>query len=54
VNTNQVQYRATKAHLRQFEEAATALEGKTDARSKLDQLEFDAVRSQANDLRGEI
>jgi hypothetical protein len=56
VITNQAQCRATKAHLRQFEEAAANLEGKTDAgtRSKLQQLELDAIRSQANELRSEI
>lgn len=54
--TNEVQYRATKAHLRQFEEAADNLEAKTGAgdQSKPTQLELDAVKAQADDLRNEI
>lgn len=51
--TNEVQYRATKAHLAQFEEAAVSLEARRD-QSKLMQLELDAVRAQADDLRSEI
>jgi HTH-type transcriptional regulator/antitoxin HigA len=56
VITNEVQYRATKAHLRQFEEAADNLEAKTGSgeQSKLAQVEFDAVRAQADDLRNEV
>jgi len=56
VITNEVQYRATKAHLRQFEEAHANLEAKlskTEA-SKLARLELDAVGAQADDLRAEI
>jgi len=54
--TNEVQYRATKAHLAQFEEAEANLEAKAGSgrRDKLAQLEFDAVRSQADDLRVEL
>jgi HTH-type transcriptional regulator / antitoxin HigA len=54
--TNEVQYRATKAHLETFEEAAANLEArlKEVGSSKLTQLELEAVRSQAEDLRGEI
>lgn len=54
--TNEVQYRATKAHLEQFEGAAANLERKAGdgKRTKLHQLEIDAVRSQAEDLRVEI
>lgn len=54
--TNEVQYRATKAHLAQFDEASTNLEVKAGSgrRSKLAQLEIDAVRSQADDLRAEL
>jgi len=53
--TNDVQYRATQAHLRQFEEALANLE-KTGAgnRSKLAVLEIDAVRAQAEELRAEV
>jgi hypothetical protein len=48
VITNEVQYRATKAHLRQFEEAADNLEAKTGAgdQSQLTQLELEAVKAQ--------
>ena len=54
--TNDVQRRATEAHLRQFEAALENLEAKTSPRkrSKLAQLEIDAVQSQAADLRAEI
>jgi HTH-type transcriptional regulator / antitoxin HigA len=53
--TNEVQYRATKAHLAKFEEAATHLETKlTAAASKRAQLELDAVRAQAQDLHAEL
>lgn len=54
--TNEVQYRATKAHLAQFDEASANLEAKAGSgrRSKLAQLEIDAVRSQADDLRAEL
>lgn len=51
--TNEVQYRATKAHLAKFEEAAGNLVANHE-RSKLAQLELDAVRAQAEDLRSEI
>jgi len=54
--TNEVQYRATKAHLDRFEAAAANLEQKagTGKRTKLQQLEIDAVHSQAEDLRVEL
>lgn len=54
--TNEVQRRSTEAHLRQFEDALTNLETKTGGkkRSKLAQLEIDAVRAQADDLRDEL
>lgn len=54
--TNEVQRRSTEAHLRQFEEALANLEAKSGAtkRSKLAQLEIDAVASQAEDLRAEL
>ncbi|GAA0635739.1 hypothetical protein GCM10009547_44890 [Sporichthya brevicatena] len=54
--TNEVQYRATKAHLATFEEAAANLETKsaTGHAAKLAQLELDAVRAQADDLRAEL
>ena len=54
--TNEVQRRSTEAHLRQFEEALTNLEAKHHGkkRSKLAQLEIDAVRSQAADRRAEL
>lgn len=54
--TNEVQRRTTEAHLRQFEEALANLEAEHPAkkRSKLAQLEIDAVCSQADDLRAEL
>lgn len=54
--TNEVQYRATLGHLRRFEEALANLESKHSqpGRSQLAQLEIDAVRAQAGDLRAEI
>ncbi len=54
--TNEVQRRATEANLRQFEEALANLEAehRGKKRSKLAQLEIDAVRSQADDLRAEL
>lgn len=54
--TNETQYRATAAHLGQFEEALANLEA-TAAQApdaKLRTLEIDAVRAQADDLRTEI
>jgi HTH-type transcriptional regulator / antitoxin HigA len=54
--TNEVQYRATKAHLAKFEEAAANLEArlKGERAARLTQVELEAVRSQAEDLRAEI
>ncbi|HEY5244849.1 MAG TPA: helix-turn-helix domain-containing protein [Acidimicrobiales bacterium] len=54
--TNEVQYRATKAHLAKFEEAVANLEaaGGDPAGAKLRSLELDALRSQAADLRAEV
>ena len=52
--TNEVQYRATKVHLDRFDEAAANIESRPGKRTKLEQLELDAVRSQADDLRAEL
>jgi HTH-type transcriptional regulator/antitoxin HigA len=54
--TNEVQYRATRAHVERFEQAARNLEDALaeDRGNKLLRLELDAVRSQADDLRDEI
>ena len=54
--TNEVQYRSTKTHLRQFEEAANTLEATlaSGGNSQLTRLELDAVRAQADDLRAEL
>jgi HTH-type transcriptional regulator/antitoxin HigA len=54
--TNEVQYRATKAHLAQFDEALTNLVAKAGSgrRTKLAQLEIDAVEALASDLRNQI
>jgi HTH-type transcriptional regulator/antitoxin HigA len=56
VITTEVQYRSAMSHLRQFEDALHNLETKhpPGTRSKLAQLEIDAVRAQAEDLRAEI
>ncbi len=52
--TNDVQYRSTKAHLRQFEEALANLKAQAGKKpTKLQQLEIDAVTAQADDLRAE-
>lgn len=53
--TNDVQFRSTKAHLRQFEEALANLEvAAGDTPTKLQKLEIDAVSAQAGDLRAEL
>lgn len=52
--TNEVQYRATKAHLERFEQAAANIESRSKELTKMDRLELDAVRAQADDLRTEI
>jgi HTH-type transcriptional regulator/antitoxin HigA len=52
--TNEVQYRATKAHLERFEQAAANLAARPGPPGKLGQLEIDAVQAQADDLRAEI
>ena len=52
--TNEVQYRATKAHLERFEQAAANLTAQEGRPAKLRQLELDAVNAQADDLRAEI
>ena len=52
--TNDVQYRATKTHLEQFEKAAANLAAQEGKPTKLRQLELDAVNAQADDLRAEI
>lgn len=53
--TNEVQRRATEAHLRQFEEALANLEARHGSKPpKLARLELDAVRAQAEDLRAEL
>jgi len=54
--TNEVQCRATKAHLATFEQAAANLSAKLESAtgSKLARLELAAVRAQAEDLRAEV
>lgn len=53
--TNDVQYRSTKTHLNQFEEALTNLRAQAGKKpTKLQQLEIDAVTAQADDLRAEL
>jgi hypothetical protein len=52
--TDEVQYGATKAHLDRFEEAAANIASRPGKRTKLDQLELDAVRALADGLRSEL
>lgn len=53
--TNEDQYLATKAHLETFDAAAANLEGLgVGERTKLQQLQIDAVRAQADDLRRQL
>jgi hypothetical protein len=52
--TNEAQYRSTKAHLDRFDEAASNIEARSVKRTKLEQLELDAVQSMADDLRVEL
>lgn len=56
VINDEVQYRATKAHLEQFDAATANLEAESISRgrTKFAQLAIDAVRAQAVDLRAEI
>ena len=51
--SNEVQYRATKAHLERFEQASTNLAARPGKKGKLEQLELDAVNAQADDLRAD-
>ncbi len=52
--TNEVQYRATKAHLDRFDEAAANIAGRPGERTRLMRLELDAINAQADDLRAEL
>lgn len=54
--TNEVQYRSTKGHLDQFDEAIANLEAnRRDAEDqKLHDLQLTGIRSQAEDLREEL
>ena len=52
--TNEVQYRATKAHASRFEEALRNLEADKTAGNKRRELEIGAVRAQLEDLQGEL
>lgn len=52
--TNEVQYRATKAHLERFEQAASNIEARPGERTRLERLELDALHAQADDLSAEI
>lgn len=52
--TNEVQYRATKAHVERFEEAAANIDARPGKRTKLERLELDTLRAQADDLRAEL
>ena len=54
--TNDVQYRNTKSWLARFESEAFALEQHVEAskRTRIQQLQIDAARAQADDLRAEL
>lgn len=54
--TNEVQYRSTKAYLDRFSKTGANLEATLtqEPGSRLIRLELDAVRAQAEDLRGEV
>ena len=52
--TNEVQYRATKAHAAQFEEALRNLKADTTRDRKKRQLEIAAVQAQLGDLQAEL
>lgn len=52
--TNEVQYRATKAHAAQFEEALRNLQADTTLDRKRRELEIAAVRAQLGDLQAEL
>jgi hypothetical protein len=54
VITNEAQYSSTKAHLARFDEAASNIEARLCKRTRVEQLELDAVRSKAEDLRVEL
>ena len=44
---NEAHYQATKAYLERFEQAATNLASRPRSRTKVEQLEFDAVQAKA-------
>ena len=52
--TNEVQYRATKAHAARFEEALRNLEANKASDRKRRELEIAAVRAQLGDLQAEL
>lgn len=52
--TNEVQYRATKAHAARFEEALRNLQADTASDRKRRELEIAAVRAQLGDLQAEL
>jgi hypothetical protein len=53
--TDEVQYRVTKGHLREFEEAPATLEAAPATKpAKLRKLEIDAVQAKIDDFRAEI
>ena len=54
VNPDYAQYSATKAHFGRFEAAASNIETRPGTRTRLEQLELDAVHAVAEDLREEL
>ncbi len=54
VNPDESPYTATRAHLERFEAAVSNIEARPGERTRLEQLELDAVHAVAEDLRQEL
>lgn len=54
MDSDDAQYDATNAHLDRFVDAIANLESRGGQRSQLEQLEIEALRAQADDLRDEL
>lgn len=54
MDADDAQYDATKAHLDRFVDAIANLQSHGGERSRLEQLEIDSLRAQADDLRAEL
>ena len=51
---NERQYKITKSQIVKFEESLNELTARSDTKSRLGKLEEDALRSQLDELRGEV